>query len=50
MDQEYDSLMDQFSESKKVLELVDDYRELGKETENLQQLMEGGFNISVTAK
>ena len=50
MDAEYDSLMNQFTEDKKVLDLVDDYRTLSKETENLQKLMSGDFSTEVVFK
>lgn len=51
MNSEYDAMMDQFTENSKVLDLVEDYKDLSSQTENLQKLMKGGFstNLSISS-
>lgn len=48
LDQEYDDMMDRFEEQTQVVELVDQYRDLNKESANLQTLMKKGFKTTVT--
>ena len=48
MNSEYDAMMDQFTENSKVLDLVEDYKDLSSQTENLQKLMKGGFSTSLS--
>lgn len=50
LDQEYDDLMTKFEEQTKVSELIDQYRDVGKETENLHILMSKGFSTTVSVK
>lgn len=50
LDQEYDDLMTKFEEQSQVSELIDQYREVGKETENLHTLMKNGFTTTVSVK
>ena len=50
LDQEYDDMMDKFEEQTQIVEMVDQYRDLNKESKNLQTLMKGGFHTTVSVK
>lgn len=50
MNTEYDNLIDQFEEQSAVLDLVDEYKDLSTQTNNLQTLMSKGFNATVSVK
>lgn len=50
MDQEYDSLISQMQEQNQILDLVDQYKDLSAENENLQTIMKKGFKTTVTVE
>lgn len=48
MNTEYDDLVNKFEEQTAVLDLVDQYKDLSQESQNLQTLMKKGFKTTVS--
>ena len=47
LDEQFDNLTDQAQQQKEILDLVDGYKKLNTETENLQNLMAGNFTTEI---